>query len=66
MLKKGDNMKVNLPAKARKAVYIFTAIASPTMAYLAQQGTVTDFQFGLFSVVVTAVAGLAAINVSEQ
>ena len=59
-------MKVKLPAKVRKAVYIFTAIASPTMAYLAQQGTVTDFQFGLFSVVVTAVAGLAAINVSEQ
>lgn len=59
-------MKFNLPAKVRKAVYVVTAVASPTMAYLSQQGTITDFQFGLFSVIVTAVAGLAAANVKSS
>lgn len=55
-----------LPSKVRQAIYVVTAVASPVMAYLLTQGTITDFTFGLFSVVVTAVASLAAVNVSSK
>ena len=58
-------MQVSLPPKVRQAIYIITAVASPVMAYLNQAGTVSDFVFGLFAVVVTAVAGLAAYNVNK-
>ena len=58
-------MNLNLPAQARQIVYIVTAVASPVMAYLNNAGTISDFTFGLFSVVVTAVAGLAAFNVNR-
>ena len=55
-----------LPAKVRQAIYVVTAVASPVMAYLLTQGTITEFSFGLFSVIVTAVASLAAVNVSTK
>ena len=58
-------MNINLPPKLRQAIYVVTAIASPVMAYLNQSGTVSDFVFGLFADVVTAVAGLAAFNVTK-
>ena len=58
-------MQVSLPPKVRQVIYIVTAVASPVMAYLNQAGTVSDFVFGLFAVVVTAVAGLAAYNVNK-
>jgi uncharacterized membrane protein YvlD (DUF360 family) len=55
-----------LPSKVRQAIYVVTAVASPVMAYLLTQGTITEFSFGLFSVVVTAVTTLAAVNVSTK
>ena len=55
----------NPTPQARQAVYVVTALSSPVMAYLNQQGVVNEFWFGLFSVVVTAVAGLAAYNVKK-
>lgn len=54
-----------LSPKVRQAIYVVTAIASPVMAYLNQTKTVSDFVYGLFAVVVTAVAGLAAYNVNK-
>lgn len=55
----------NPTPQARQVVYVVTALSSPVMAYLNQQGVVNEFWFGLFSVVVTAVAGLAAYNVTK-
>jgi len=55
-----------LPAKLRKVIYILTAIASPVIAYLGQQGRLDSFWTGLFAVVVTAVTALATVNVSEK
>ena len=55
-------MEVKLPAKLRFAVYVITAVASPVLYYLNQQGVVDSFWFGLYTVVVTAVASLAALN----
>jgi hypothetical protein len=56
----------NPTPQVRQAVYVVTALSSPVMAYLNQQGVVNEFWFGLFSVVVTAVAGLAAYNVKKS
>jgi uncharacterized membrane protein YvlD (DUF360 family) len=58
-------MNLNLPPQVRQIIYILTAVASPVMTYLNQAGTVSDFTFGLFAVVMTAVAGLAAFNVDK-
>ena len=57
---------MNPTPQVRQAVYVVTALSSPIMAYLNQQGVVNEFWFGLFSVVVTAVAGLAAYNVKKS
>lgn len=57
---------MNPTPQVRQAVYVVTALSSPVMAYLNQQGVVNEFWFGLFSVVVTAVAGLAAYNVKKS
>lgn len=59
-------MNLNLPPNVRQALYVIIAIASPVMAYLHQTTTISDFVFGLFAVIVTAVAGLAAVNVNKQ
>jgi len=56
----------NPTPQVRQAAYVVTALSSPVMAYLNQQGVVNEFWFGLFSVVVTAVAGLAAYNVKKS
>lgn len=59
-------MNLNLPAQVRKAVYILATIATPTLYYLNQQTVVNDFWFGLYSVVMTAVTALAALNVTPD
>lgn len=55
-------MQVNLPPKVRKAIYVVATVATPVLTYLNQQGTVSDFVFGLYAVVAGAVTALAAIN----
>ncbi len=57
---------MNLPSNVRQTIYVITVVATPTMTYLNQQGTVSNFVFGLFSVVVASVAALAAVNVTPD
>ena len=57
---------MNLPANIRTVIYVLTAVTSPVVAYLHQAGVVNDFWSGLFAVVVTAVMGLATINVTPD
>lgn len=59
-------MALNLPAQVRQIIYIVSVIATPVMTYLNQAGTVSDFVFGLFAVFMTAVASLAALNVTPD
>ena len=59
-------MELNLNSEIRKYIYIITAITSPVMVYLNSQGAVNDFWYGLYAVVVSAVAALAAYNVSNK
>lgn len=59
-------MDLNLSSEIRKVIYTVTAVGTPTMVYLNQNGVVNDFWLGLFSVVVGAVALLARVNVSNK
>lgn len=57
---------MNLPANLRQAIYVVTAITSPVVIYLGNEGRLDTFWVGLFSVVVTAVTALAAGNVTPD
>jgi uncharacterized membrane protein YvlD (DUF360 family) len=57
---------MNLPANLRQALYVVTAVVSPVIFYLGQEGRLDTFWVGLFSVVVTAVTALAAGNVTPD
>lgn len=59
-------MNINLPPKVRQAIYIIATISSPVAFYLNQNTVVSDFWFGLYSVVLAAVTTLAAINVDTK
>lgn len=59
-------MNINLPPKVRKAIYVLSTVATPVMGYLATQGVVSEFWFGLYAVVMTAVTGLAAVNTNTD
>lgn len=59
-------MKPVLPAKVRAGIYFFTALATPIMAYLYSQGTITEFIFGLYTVFGSAVNALAYTNVTPD
>lgn len=59
-------MSINLPPKVRQVIYVVTAIATPLVAYLGTEGKLDTFYVGLYSVIVTAVSGLAALNVTTK
>jgi len=58
-------VRFNIPAKARFIIYVLTALGAPVMAYLFAKGYIGELEVGLFSALVTAVNGLAALNVSN-
>ena len=58
-------MRFNLPARARVIIYVVTALGAPVMAYLFAKGYIGELEVGLFSALVTAVNGMAALNVSN-
>lgn len=59
-------MTINLPSKVRKAIYSVSILAMPTVAYLADQGTISAYVFGLVTVINSSVLLLARINVAED
>lgn len=54
--KERDNM---FSANVRKVIYAVIAIASPLVTFLGTEGKLDQFWVGLFSVLVSAVSGLA-------
>lgn len=58
--------KVNLPYKVRAALYIFTLLGSPVIAYLLSKGIIGNLEVALWSAEVTAVLTLAAFNVTKS
>lgn len=55
-------MPVNIPYKVRAALYIFTLVGSPIVAYLQARGTIGPKEVTLWLAEVSAVAALAAFN----
>lgn len=57
-------MRVNLPDRVRVALYVVTALGTPVVAYLLAKGYISELEVGLWSGLVTAVSGMAALNVT--
>jgi len=57
-------MNINLPPAIRATLYAIISVLTPVVAYLGNQGKLSDFVVGLYSVIVTAVAALAFKNVN--
>lgn len=55
-------MTLTIPHKIRAALYVFTAIASPVVAYLLAKAYISELEVGLWSAEVTVVTALAAFN----
>jgi len=55
-----------LHSNIRSALYIISAILTPTLAYLADQGTISMFIAGLWLVINSAILGLARANVTPD
>lgn len=59
-------MRVNLPSQVRVMLYVLTALGTPVIAYLLAKGIISELEVGLWSGLVTAVSGMAALNVSSS
>lgn len=57
-------MRVNLPDRVRVALYVVIALGTPLVAYLLAKDVIGELEVGLWSGLVTAVGGMAALNVS--
>lgn len=58
-------MNLNPPSKVRAALYIFTAIATPIVAYLLAKGFIGTLEVTLWSAEVTVVSAMAGFNVTK-
>lgn len=59
-------MRVNLPDRVRVGLYVLIALGTPVIAYLLAKGIISELEVGLWSGLVTAVTGMAALNVSTS
>lgn len=57
-------MRVNLPDKARVAIYVLTALGTPVIGYLLTKGYIGELEVTLWGGLVTAVNSMAALNVT--
>lgn len=55
-----------LDSRVRSALYTVSALVTPVLAYLADQGTISSFVAGLWIVVNSAILGLARVNVTPD
>lgn len=55
----------NPSPKVRSALYVTSAVVTPVLAYLAEQGVIDPLLAGLWLVVNTAILTLARANVQE-
>lgn len=58
-------MRFNIPPKARVIIYIITALGAPVMGYLFIKGYVGEAEVALYGALITAVNGMAALNVTD-
>jgi hypothetical protein len=59
-------MNINLPSKVRAALYILVVLGSPVVGYLSVTEVLGTAEVALWSALTTAIAGLAALNVTPD
>jgi hypothetical protein len=59
-------MQINPPSNVRVALYIFTAVGSPIVAYLAATNVIAPEAVTLWLTEVTVVSTMAGFNVSSK
>ena len=59
-------MKLNLPPKARIALYVLTLIGTPVVAYLFAKHYIGETEVTLWAAEVMVVNALAAFNVTDK
>ena len=59
-------MTVNLSRPWRLGLYIATLVGTPVVVYHQAKGYIGDLELGLWGAEVTAVTGLAALNVPQD
>lgn len=59
-------MRLNIPYRVRAILYVVAAVATPVVVYLKAKGVIGDLETTLWSALVTAVTGLAALNVTPE
>lgn len=58
-------MRLNFPPQLRAALYVFTAVGTPIIAYLFAKDFIGELEVVLWGAEVTAVNAMAALNVSN-
>lgn len=59
-------MEYVLPSKVRKLIYILATVLTPVVGYLGTQEVISSFWVGLYTVIMTGVTALAAINTDTR
>lgn len=59
-------MRVNLPDRVRVILYVITALGTPVVGVLTEQGILPLWAMTLWSAEVAAVGAMAALNVSAN
>ena len=57
-------MTLNIPYQLRAAIYVFTAVGTPVVAYLLSVGIIGELEVALWSAEVAVASSLAALNIS--
>lgn len=52
--------------KVRSTLYVVSAVLTPVIVYMADQGVLPSFWAGLWLVINTAILGMAKVNVEEN
>ena len=59
-------MNINLPSKVRAALYVFTALGSIVVTYLAAAQIIGPNEVAAWTAFTALIAGLARINITPE
>ena len=59
-------MTLSLSPRTRVGLYLLTLLGTPVVVYLKAKGIIGDLELTLWGAEVTAVTGMAALNVSTK
>jgi hypothetical protein len=59
-------MKFNLPNRVRAALYVFTSLGTPVVAYAFAKEWIGELEVALWSAEVAVVTAMAALNTTNK